>query len=280
MTNAKSRMLAADDAQPTRRLDPRAVRASRYANRLAASFTTADFEALKAEIQQAGGNVQPIKVRPVQDAEHAYEIVFGHRRHRACLELGLPVLSLVEDVSDQQLWIEMERENRHRADLSPYEQGLHYKLALDQGLYPSMRRLAEAVGLDVSHVSRTLKIAQLPSSVIAAFSTPIAIRSDWATKLSQTLDADPEGLIERANGIAETRVVSNNTAPDKEVFRCLTGSVVSNNTASKAIEISGQDGKPLARIKPGTDGRYTVEISASKLRPDQIEAAIRKLLKI
>ena len=83
--------------------------------------------ALKSEMESAGGNVQAIKVRPIPGTEpQEYEIVFGHRRHRACLDLGLEVLATIESIDDKELFKEMDRENRQRADLRPYEQGLMY----------------------------------------------------------------------------------------------------------------------------------------------------------
>ncbi|MBK9363084.1 MAG: hypothetical protein IPM99_19260 [Rubrivivax sp.] len=84
-------------------------------------------------------------------------MVFGHRRHRACLELGLPVQAMVVDMYDQQLFEAMERENRARKNLSAWEQGTMYRRALDEGLYPSQRRLAESLGVDISLVSRVCR---------------------------------------------------------------------------------------------------------------------------
>jgi ParB family chromosome partitioning protein len=125
---------------------------------------SADFAELKSEIESAGGNVQPVRVRPLARVERfnraaEYEIVFGHRRHRACLELGIPVRALVEDASDQELFEAMERENRGRKNLSAWEQGCMYRKALDEGLYPSLRKLAESVKVDVSLVSKSVALA-------------------------------------------------------------------------------------------------------------------------
>ena len=54
-----------EGAEPTRLLDATKVVASRWANRHSSSFESADFAALKEEIGRAGGNVQPITVRPI-----------------------------------------------------------------------------------------------------------------------------------------------------------------------------------------------------------------------
>ena len=105
----RERLKAFDGATPARKLDAQRIRPSRWANRHAASFTGQAFAELKDEIASAGGNVQPVKVRPLKAPEAAfdYELIFGLRRHRACLELGLPVLGIVEDVGDLQLFEEM-----------------------------------------------------------------------------------------------------------------------------------------------------------------------------
>mgnify|MGYP000187395218 CR=1 FL=1 len=91
------------------------VRASRWANRHEASFSDEAFAELKAEIAAAGVNVQPVSVRPVLNGSTAggpaYELVFGHRRHRACLELGLPLQAMVTEMGDRELFEAMEREN-------------------------------------------------------------------------------------------------------------------------------------------------------------------------
>src|SRR5690606_26125628 len=137
----REKVEAFKDAEVTRRLDPQQIVASKWANRDQTHFQTDAFARLKSEIENAGGNVQPIKVRALAGGagEGArWEIVFGHRRHRACLELGLPVLAMVQqDMKDADLFVEMERENRERADLSAWEQGVMYMRALEQGLFPS-----------------------------------------------------------------------------------------------------------------------------------------------
>jgi ParB family chromosome partitioning protein len=112
---------------PSKKLDPKCVKPSKWANRHDKSFEGPEFAELKSEIESAGGNVQAIKVRPIPGSSpQEYEIVFGHRRHRACFELDIPVLATIESIDDKELFKEMDRENRLRADLRPYEQGLMY----------------------------------------------------------------------------------------------------------------------------------------------------------
>jgi len=188
-----------DGAKAARLLDPVDIRHSRFANRDTRSFSTPAFEELKSEVASAGGNVQPIKVRPV--TEGGYEVVFGHRRLEACKQLGLPVLAMVDSIDDQTLFIEMDRENRGRKDLSPWEQGVMYRRALSEGLFPSNRKLADAVGADLSAMGKALALADLPQEVIDAFPTPFEIQFRWSKPLKDALDADNTAVLSRAKAI-------------------------------------------------------------------------------
>ena len=236
----RERLAGFEGALPVHALDPATVRASAWANRHADSYQDAAYLLLKADIASAGGNVQPIKVRPLGDAGAGgvggvggaanqpgvgpsnaladgtrpaasgvdttataprFEIVYGHRRHRACLELGVPVRALVEQLPEQQMFVEMERENRARKDLSAWEQGMTYARALDQGLYPSNRQLANAIGRDLGDVGKALSLARLPGAVVAAFRSPLDLQYRWAKPLADAQQRDPDGLVSRARAL-------------------------------------------------------------------------------
>lgn len=194
-----------DGSFPTRRLPPRQIANSAFANRIEESFATPAFARLKDSIRQAGGNTQPILVRHAgPGAGHGlpYEVVFGHRRRRACEEVGVDVLAVVWDgeMPDEHLFLSMDRENRERADPSPYEQGLAYLAALDKetGLYPSARALADAVGVSHTWVNKALQIARLPPAIVAAFASPLEIKPRHAQDLAQALETDATAVLKRA----------------------------------------------------------------------------------
>lgn len=197
-----------DGAWATRQIDPKQIRRSKWANRHEHSFNDPDFQALKDEILNAGGNIQPIKIRLVGKDEDGdlYEIVFGHRRHQACLDLKLPVLATIENVSDQGLFVEMDRENRSRKNLSPWEQGMMYLKALDDGLFSSQRKLSEAVGIDLSALGKSLNLARLPNMVVQAFPSPLDIQYRWAKPLTDALTQDGNGVLAKAESLAAMSV--------------------------------------------------------------------------
>ena len=82
----RERLKEHDDSVPTKKLDPHCISPSRWANRHPDAFNRAEFARLRQDIELAGGNVQPISVRALPGQVGRYEIVFGHRRHRACSE--------------------------------------------------------------------------------------------------------------------------------------------------------------------------------------------------
>lgn len=267
-------------------MDARTIVPSHWANRHPDSFAGADFEALKHEIQDTGGNVQPIKVRPLApgrtegaDGAAHYEIVFGHRRHRACLELGLPVLAIVQDLKDQDLFVHMERENRGRQSLSAWEQGRMYLRALNEGLFPSNRQLAAAIGRDVSDIGKALRIAQLPPEVVGAFPSPNAIQFRWAADLQKALEKNADAVLcaARDAGVADKRPSAG------EVFQALTACLKDRAPKRRSLAVWEMDFGEGRRgtIKADAAGRTVIELDPHVLPESQwkaVESALRKLL--
>lgn len=190
-----------DSALPSRKLDPTLIVRSKWANRHDDSFKDAEFLLLKEEIANAGGNVQPIKVRALQGSDGRYEIVFGQRRHQACLELGLDVLAMVEDLDDKGLFVQMDRENRQRKDLRPFEMGSMYNKALEDGLFPSQRQLSVEINVDQSQLAKAISLAKLPVDVVNAFKSPLDLQYRWASNLVSAIQDDPDFVLASAREI-------------------------------------------------------------------------------
>jgi ParB family chromosome partitioning protein len=277
-------------------LDPREVAPSRWANRHADSFKGPEFDAFKTEILDAGGNVQPIMVRPLANAGTEggpkYEVVFGHRRHRACLELGLKINAVVKPLGDRELFGHMERENRLRRNLSAYEQGVMYRRAIDEGMFPSLRQLATFIGRAPGDVSNALHIAQLPQEVLEAFPSPNDIQFRWIKKLKDALERNRQGLMAAAAQAAAEAL------PAAKAFKLLTavdegqGVRPSNTPQASAAPAGAFDGSGqhmamdlgqgrLAAIR-SESGRTVLELDAALLPPErwgELQKALRRLMK-
>jgi ParB family chromosome partitioning protein len=276
LAEVKARLKEYEGSVPLKLLDPRVVARSRLANRHESEFDSADFARLKSEIEHAGVNVQPVKVRPVAENRDGvqYELVFGHRRHRACLELGVPVLAMIEDVSDKQMWLTMDRENRERRNLSPWEQGQSIQRALQAGLFSSIRRLAEESGMDHSNAAKALRLAELPAAVVAAFTSPADIQLHWARPLSEALQKDPDGVLARAKSIAGRGTVPRAA---KAVLDELLGQAEDRGVTDKRH--LKKDGKTVAVLTQKPGGGLAIEIRQA-MDLGEAEALLKKLLKL
>ena len=269
----RDRLKEHEGSTPTRKLDPQAVVPSRWANRHPDSFSTAEFARLKQDIELAGGNVQPISVRVLIDQPGRYEIVFGHRRHRACSELGIPVLATIDTnaVSDHELFSAMDRENRERADLSPYEQGTMYRRALDEKLYPSNRRLAEALGVSHTWVANVLLVADLPAPVVECFRSPLEIQHRHAKSIAMALETDRKGVLRRAEKL---RAQERPKAATAVAAALIGASNVGAEPTKQPLEI---DGKPVGHWSKDGTGRFTVQIDAAYVN-EELHPAVLKAI--
>lgn len=256
-----------EGAKAARLLDPTLISRSPWANRDPRHFDSSAFAELKSEIANAGGNVVPIKVRLLPAGpgdKQRYEVVYGHRRLEACSQLGLPVLSFIDALGDVEMFVEMERENRGREDLSAWEQGRTYRRALESGLFPSNRRLAEAIGVDLGNLGKALALASLEQALVDAFPSPLDLQFRWAKPLKDAWDRDPVALKERAVEVAK----SSPRPSAKIVFQFLTGAaerggvVPYNPPATFEIEVAG---KRAAKVSMNARGAALVSIEPGRI---------------
>lgn len=276
MASLRERLSQYEGSVPTRKLDPINIRPSRWANRHDASFKMSAFAGLKADIEHAGGNVQPILVKPLEKEPGQFEIVFGHRRHRACLELGIPVLASIwtDELGDAALFAAMDRENRQRADLSSYEQGLMYQRALEEQLFPTQRQLAEAVGVSHTWVRKALMVAQLPLAVVECFRSPLEISFRHAEQINAVMEKDQRGVLRRVE-----KLRGQGLAPATLVAKLLDAKVGFDKPEKIELQIAGKRAGSLVRSK---GGELTLSISAEAATDatlEGLEAAIGEALR-
>jgi ParB/RepB/Spo0J family partition protein len=128
--------------------------------------TFGDLTELKESIRK-GGLIHAPLVRPAPSMPHGtYEIVCGHRRVRACRELGVHAIAcVIRDLEDLTV-IELQLiENSTREDVPPIEEAEAYArlhAPKDNGGFGlSLEELADKVSKSVSHVQRRLRLAGL-----------------------------------------------------------------------------------------------------------------------
>lgn len=119
------------------------------------------------------------------------------------------MLAIVEELDDENLFVQMERENRDRKNLSAWEQRRMYLRALDEKLFASNAKLAAAIGVDMSRMGKATRAAQLPQEIVAAFSSPLAIQYRWVPVLDRALRDHTDATL------AVARELSARNPPDR-----------------------------------------------------------------
>jgi ParB family chromosome partitioning protein len=271
MAALREKLRQYEGSLPTRKMDPATIRPSRWANRHESAFKTSEFAGLKADIEHAGGNVQPILVRPIKDEPGQFELVFGHRRHRASLELGIPVLASiwVDELGDAALFAAMDRENRERADLSPYEQGVMYQRALEEQLFPTQRQLAEGLGVSHTWVRKALTVAQLPSAVVECFRSPLEISFRHAEQINAAMALDRRALLKRVE-----KLRGQTLSPALVLARLLDAPPGFERSERMEVHAEGQKFGTLVRSKAGEVTITLTPTAAIGASLDLLETAI------
>jgi ParB family chromosome partitioning protein len=151
------------DAGAARDVPIETIRPGAYQPR--SHFGDDELDALAQSIREKG-IIQPLLVRPVDDAEAAFELVAGERRWRAAQRVGLhQVPVIVRNFGDSEALEIALVENLQREDLTALEEAEAYRrLAREFGR--SQASIAETVGKSRSHVANTLRLLALPESVL------------------------------------------------------------------------------------------------------------------
>lgn len=129
------------------------------------TFDATAIAALAASIKERGV-LQPLVVRRSLAKAGMYEIIAGERRWRASQMAQLHHLpAVVKEIDDRQALEIGIIENVQREDLNPLEEAQAYRRLTDEFAY-TPESIAEAIGKSRSHVANTLRLLQLPDSVV------------------------------------------------------------------------------------------------------------------
>lgn len=265
-------------------LDPRQIDVSRWSNRHDESYRSDAFQNLKRSIQHDGENQVPVLVRALPSgrsgtSQPRHELVYGHRRRQACLELGLPVRAIVENLAEGDLVRRAHAENRERAPLSAYEAGLFYKQLMNAQLYSSQRQMAEALGIDQADAGRKMWLAGLPADLIGVFRNPAEIGCDDLKRLRAAWTQDAEGVLGRSHRLLETegplparqaiaRLVTHGDRPGDG------GSITQENSVLARPSATGH--RPIVEIRSANLKDVTFRVNTGLAKAD-CEALIRQV---
>lgn len=220
-----------------------------FHERFGDELTDESCKELVGSIQRHGQRHPALGRRVAGTPGKTVELIYGGRRLFAAAQLGVKLLVDVRDLDDREAIVEMEVENRLRADISPYERGLSYRRWLNAHLFASQSELAKELGVSEAQVSRLLRYAELPAAIVGAFKAVQSIREEWAVVLAKTCQ-DPgrrAGILRRAREISQ----DDRCHPPQVIFRRLVSAapLIGRAGARQRDEIvKGPSGKPIYRV--------------------------------
>lgn len=263
-------------------LDPCSVRVPNTPNRTESSFENEQFEELRQGILAKGENLQPIRVRWVPDSEGVpghWELVWGERRLRACREAGLRVSAIVaKDDSSADDYLDRIRENRGRADLTPWEFSQQVRHALERPPGMTKVALAAKIGCNVSTISRAHDMARLPEVIVRAFRSPNEVRYEDVKPLRDAYERNATAVQDECSRIlaepepqAASQVVRRLVQSSRGEFAsCKQPPATGKTTALES------DGKPVGFWRLSPKGAIEVHIETA-MSDNQRDAMLEQL---
>ncbi|MDB5700380.1 MAG: ParB/RepB/Spo0J family partition protein [Sphingomonadales bacterium] len=255
-------------------------------------LTAANCRSLIDSIAAEGGNRIPVLIRLTPPGSALpYELLVGSRRRFSIDWLnhnGRPELflnALVVELSDEEAFRVADIENREREDISELDRARSYEAAVGRFYAGVQSRMAEALSLSNSQLSRLLSLAQMPVEVVDSFATRDELRVRHSEVLTPLLRRDPERsrIIKAAIAIgAEQQQLA---ARDERMIPAAT--VLARLRLAASPDIAGQEqagsivveGTRVGRLKHLKSGGHTVELAiAPDANIDDLLAELRHAL--
>ena len=226
-------------AGPTE-LNPDVIDPSPFPDRLG-DDSNDDFETLKRTIEEEGQKVA-IQVRANLKRKGRYQVVYGHRRLRACRELGRSVQVQLVTVTDEELAIAQGIENSARQDLTWIEKALFAWRLEKAGI--KAKGIRAALSVDDSELAKFRVVCRaVPTDVIELVGrAPHVGRPRW-TELATAAGGAPHALKEARRTLAAAQ----NLVSDQRFARLLE-TLKPGPVAKHIPELKTPDGKTFGTV--------------------------------
>ncbi len=165
---------------------------------LIAGFRTLGRQERPAIVRSLKGEVRT----GADGAEHDFEILSGARRHWTVSWLrmhgevnadGEPYLLLIhvrDELDSAEAFELSDAENRGQRDISDYERALEYRWALKSLYEENISRMAEAIRIDRSNLSRIIALCDMPDELVRAYPSILEIRTSHWRQLSPIFSSE------------------------------------------------------------------------------------------
>lgn len=242
-------------------------------------------------IAQEDGNRIPVLVRANPPGEELpYELLVGSRRRFAVDWLnhnGRPEIRLnamIVDLSDEEAFRLADIENREREDITELDRARSYQNAVDRFYGGVQSRMAEALSLSNSQLSRLLALAQMPDEVVNAFATREELRVRHSEVLMPLLRRPEQAarviVAAKAIGDEQQRLASSGgrLIPAASVLtRLKQAGTAGTRKSTQEMAIMLGDEK-VGRVKPGREGLSVDLVVSDDADIDALLAGLKTLL--
>ena len=243
----RDRLQAQVEAGGLREVDATLVDASPFPDRLP-DDDDISFAAFRNLIAEEGQKV-PVQLRRHPALPGRYQLVYGHRRWRAALDLRLPLKALLVEMTDRDLVMAQGIENAARQDLSWIEKAL-FAWRMDNAGFKA-RDIRVALMVDDPELARFRAVCRaLPIDLIEAIGrAPKAGRPRWVDLAQRVaLDGDLVGRLKATLASAKDRT-------SDERFAALTGLVQKPVSSGRAtIALKAGNGAAIGKAVLGGQG--------------------------
>lgn len=302
--------VARPDIQRLLWVDPKKCRPWQHHNRVYQLLNEQRCQDLIAGFRSQGKQLKPAIVRSLSDqervdergVEHDFEIISGVRRYWTVNWLrdqgeknsrGEPYLFLIQvrdDLDNRSAFELSDADNRGQEDISDYERAKEYRWALEALYEGNISRMAEAIQVERSGLSRLISLGEMPDIVVQAYPSILDIRTHHWRELSPFFSnrehpdrEAAERVLACARSLAQARETGSHNVPTDgpETLRALIAAAKQRRRGGDRTQVletltATKTGKTMLKVKRTTRG-ITFEVPrASGATKAEVVDALRR----
>ena len=234
----------------------------KYANRQESELGDIDglIDSIKSNKQ-----LQPALVRnhPNPHGKIKYEVIFGRRRHIACMRLGIPFLVIRKDIPNVQDAIaSQDAENKLRNDVSNYSNAMLYKRLLSDNVFKTEKELSEKLRISYSTFNELMAYSKIPEDIVRAIPDIHALSKQLAVKIVQLINKSKDNynkMLSIANQLGRT--ITSQAKLEKLFEEKTLQHKAESKSSSNAKSYTSENGKKLFTFKSDYRGLPSIVLN-------------------
>jgi ParB family chromosome partitioning protein len=293
-------------------VDPSCCRPWTHHNRAYELLTEERCADLIAGFRSLGSQQRPAIVRTLKGEDrvsangeaYEFEVISGARRHWTVSWLrgreevntqGQPYLFLIvvrDDLDNTQAFELSDAENRGQTDISDYERAREYRWALENLYEGNVSRMAEAIQMDRSNLTRLLGLTEMPETIVRAYPSILDIRTHHWRQLGPYFSSNErhkreaaERVLACAKSIVQARESHSRNVPTDgaQTLALLTAALAEKKRGGDRTQIletltAKTTGRLMLKIKRTTRGMTFEVPRASGASKEEVYEALRKAI--